>query len=339
LFGRHGFSNVGRNRAWLKQLATALPQRELDGVIGFNKLPGIDVYYGSDPCYLAKSRRLKSAWFRLLPRYHHFAALEESVFRQGQRTQILLLTPHEIPLYRQFYQTEADRFHVLPPGIQRLEFSEVRREATRQQIRDTHGWPRNERLLLLVGSGFRVKGLDRAIAALASLPTEWKGQSRLVVIGQNRSNEFALQAGRLGVGDRVTFLGGRDDVPDWLLAADVLVHPAYSESAGMILLEAMTAGVPVLTTDTCGYAAHVERAGAGIVLPSPFRQADCNRALAAMLLSDQVPTWRANGVAYADREDLYSCHESAVEIIEATVRKKSGAPADLTTKPKTGRCS
>jgi UDP-glucose:(heptosyl)LPS alpha-1,3-glucosyltransferase len=36
----------------------------------------------------------------------------------------------------------------------------------------------------------------------------------------------------------VHFLGGRGDVPEWLLASDVLVHPAYSESAGMILLEA-----------------------------------------------------------------------------------------------------
>lgn len=333
MFGRHGLSNVGRNRAWLKQLAATLPQRGLDGIIGFNKLPGIDVYYGSDPCYVAKIRRLKSAWFRLLPRFRHFSALEESVFRRGGRAEVLLLTPHEIPLYQEYYQTEQDRFHVLPPGIQRVEFSEHRRQEARQRLREQHGWPRDERLLLLVGSGFRVKGLDRAIAALASLPAALKAQSRLVVIGQNRSGEFALQARRLGIGDRVTFLGGRDDVPDWLLAADALVHPAYSESAGMILLEAMTAGLPVLTTDTCGYAFHVERAEAGIVLPSPFRQEDCDRALAEMLTSDRVPAWRANGVAYAAREDLYSCHERAVEIIETTVRKKSVLPIDKITRP------
>lgn len=333
LFGRHGWSNVGRNRAWLKQLAVALPQRGLDGIIGFNKLPGIDVYYGSDPCYVAKILRLKSAWFRLLPRFRHFAALEESVFRRGGPAEILLLTPHEIPLYEEHYQTEQSRFHVLPPGIQRMEFSEYRRQNARKLLREQHGWPPNERLLLLVGSGFRVKGLDRAIAALSSLPAELKAQSRLVVIGQNRSGEFTRQARRLGIGERVIFLGGRDDVPDWLLAADALVHPAYSESAGMILLEAMTAGLPVLTTDTCGYAFHIERAEAGIVLPSPFRQHDCNRALAEMLSSDRVLAWRANGIAYAAREDLYSCHERAVEIIETTVRKKSISPNGKSANP------
>jgi len=332
LFGRHGFSNVGRNRAWLKQLATTLPQRGLDGIIGFNKLPGLDVYYGSDPCYVAKMARLKPAWQRWLPRYRHFATLEEGVFRHGAKTQVLLLTPQEIPLYQQFYRTERERFHVLPPGIQKREFSEHKRQAERLRLRAGHGWPVEDRLLILVGSGFRVKGLDRAISALASLPEELREQTRLVVIGQNRPGEFAWQAKRLGVSERVHFLGGRNDVPEWLFASDILVHPAYSESAGMILLEAMAAGLPVLTTDTCGYAFHVTRGGGGAVLPSPFDQVKCNFALAHMLTSGETATWRASGIAYAAREDLYSCHERAADLIEETLRRKPaalpGAPAN-----------
>ena len=321
LSGRRGFSNVGRNRAWLRQLAATLPVRGLDGLIGFNKLPGLDVYYGSDPCYAAKSERLKSAWHRWLPRHRHFAALEKSVFAPGG-PQILLLTPHEIPLYQKFYGTEPERFHILPPGIARREFSEAQRHAAREKIRADHHWPADERLLLLVGSGFRVKGLDRAITALAALPTTLRDQTRLVVIGQNRTGEFELLARRLGVSGRVHFLGGRDDVPDWLLAADLLLHPAYSESAGMILLEALTAGLPVLTTDTCGYALHIVNAGAGIVLPSPFSQDACNRTLADMLDSEKNSEWRANGLAYAAREDLYSCHERAADLIEEIIRQK-----------------
>jgi UDP-glucose:(heptosyl)LPS alpha-1,3-glucosyltransferase len=325
LFGRHGFSNVGRNRAWLKQLATTLPQRGLDGIVGFNKLPGLDVYYGSDPCYVAKMARLKPAWQRWLPRYRHFAALEEAVFRHGAKTQVLLLTPQEIPLYQRFYHTEGERFHVLPPGIQKREFQEQRRQAERLRLRASHGWPADDRLLILVGSGFRVKGLGRAISALASLPAELRVQTRLVVIGQNRPSEFAWQAKRLGVGERVHFLGGRNDVPEWLIASDVLVHPAYSESAGMILLEAMAAGLPVLTTDTCGYAFHVTRGEGGVVLPSPFQQDECNRALLQMLTSGEAAIWRTNSIAYAAREDLHSCHERAADVIEETVRRKSAA--------------
>ena len=325
LFGHRGFSNVSRNRAWVKQLATVLPQRDLDGVVGFNKLPGLDVYYGSDPCYVAKAERLFPAWHRWLCRFRHFRELERSVFAAGRPAQILLLTPHEIPLYQEFYGTERERFHVLPPGVTRHEYSEEQRLETRTRIRSEQGWGSDERLLLLVGSGFRVKGLDRAILALAALPAELQSKTHLVVIGQNRTGEFATLARQQGIGERVHFLGGRLDVPDWMLAADLYFHPARSESAGMVLLEAMTAGLPVLTTDTCGYAFHVAKAGAGIVLPSPFNQEECNRALAEMLALDRASVWRANELAYAAKEDLYSCHERAADLIEETIRRKVAA--------------
>src|ERR1043166_1296337 len=321
LFGRSGWSNIARNRAWLKQLERALPEHRLDGIIGFNKLPGLDVYYGSDPCYAARVQRTKSFWYRWLPRYRHFHALEESVFARQKPTHILVLTEQQIPRYEKFYGTERERFHVLPPGIERKTFSEEQKQNTRVRLRHENAWPADEQVLLLVGSGFRVKGLDRAIRSLAALDETMRERTRLVVIGQNRPAEFALLARQLGVSDRVHFLGGRYDVFDWLLAADLLVHPARSEAAGMILLEALTAGLPVLVTDVCGYAFHIERAAAGRVLASPFAQEQCDAAVREMLVSPQRETWSANGVAYAAREDLYSCHERAAELIESIVQR------------------
>ncbi len=322
LFGRHGWSNLWRNRVWLKQLQATLPSLGMDGVIGFNKLPGLDVYYGSDPCYAARIRRLKPAWYRWLPRYRHFAALEKLVFTQGQRTEILVLTDHEIPSYQEFYGTERHRFHVLPPGITRRDFSPQQKQATHARLRQEHGWAVDERILLLVGSGFRVKGLDRAIRSLAALDAAVRASTRLVVIGQNRPGEFALLARQLGVHEQVHFLGGRHDVFDWLLAADLLIHPARSEAAGMILLEALTAGLPVMATDVCGYARHIERAEAGRVLPSPFSQAQCDTTAGDMLISPHRERWSRNGLAYAAHEDLYSCHARAVELIENIVGQK-----------------
>lgn len=320
--GRRGLSNISRNRHFLEQLDSRRPALALDGVVGFNKMPGLDVYFGADPCYVARIQRTRPWWCRWLPRYRHFGELERSVFVAGSATQILLLTEHEIPLYQKYYGTESDRFHVLPPGIARRACSEEMRRAARSRLRSERGWLDEERLLLLAGSGFRVKGLDRAITGLAALPTKVRAQTRLAVIGQNRSGEFANLARRLGVGDRVHFLGGRLDLPDWMMAADALIHPAYSETAGMVLVEALTFGLPVLTTDICGYAFHIVKANAGIVLSSPFDQEQCNRALTEMLTSGTSATWRANGLAYAATEDLYSCHERAADIIEETIRRK-----------------
>jgi UDP-glucose:(heptosyl)LPS alpha-1,3-glucosyltransferase len=245
------------------------------------------------------------------------------VFAVGRRTQILLLTNHEIPIYQKYYGTERERFHVLPPGIVRRVDTDADRIKARRRLRADHGWKEDEHLLLLVGSGFRVKGVDRAIDALSGLPASLREQTRLIVIGQNRSGEFMQQARRLGVAGRVHFVGGRLDVPDWLSASDLYFHPAYSESAGMILLEAMAAGLPVLTTDTCGYAFHVEKAAAGIVLASPFDAEVCRQKLGEMLTSKQRGNWRANGLVYAAKEDLYSCHERAADLIEQAIRGRA----------------
>ena len=67
-------------------------------------------------------------------------------------------------------------------------------------------------------------------------------------------------------------VNGSSQVPELLLAADLLIHPSLKESAGMVILEAIVAGLPVLTTSSCGYAFHVEQAQAGVVCPMPFQQ-------------------------------------------------------------------
>jgi UDP-glucose:(heptosyl)LPS alpha-1,3-glucosyltransferase len=193
----------------------------------------------------------------------------------------------------------------------------------RASFRDEFELAPEDRLLLAVGSGFKVKGLDRTLRGLASLPEDLGRRTRLFVIGQDNPAPFLRLAGRLGVADRMTIFAGRDDIPRFLLGADLLVHPAYYENTGTVLLEALIAGLPVLTTDTCGYAFHVERAEAGRVVRSPFDQRQLNRDLSAMLGSRDWQRWSANGIAYGRREDLYSMPELAARIITETIWRRA----------------
>jgi UDP-glucose:(heptosyl)LPS alpha-1,3-glucosyltransferase len=96
--------------------------------------------------------------------------------------------------------------------------------------------------------------------------------------------------------------------------ADILLHPSVHESAGMVLLEAIVAGLPVLTTANCGYAFHVERAEAGIVCPEPFEQSRLNAALVYMLEGDRS-AWTLHGIQYGQQHNLYSMPEAAAAIL------------------------
>ena len=120
----------------------------------------------------------------------------------------------------------------------------------------------------------------------------------------------------MGIAERVSFLGGRDDVPALLQAADGLVLPAHDENTGTAILESAAAGLPVLATANCGYADYVERAGAGIVTPTPFRQAHFNADLERLLTAAERPEWSRNGRLLGEGEDIYGMAQSAVRALE-----------------------
>ncbi len=167
-----------------------------------------------------------------------------------------------------------------------------------------------------IGSGFKTKGLDRSLKALAALPKALRRRTRLIAIGQDDPKPFLLQIAALGLNDQVQILKGRSDIPRFLLGADLLIHPAYNENTGTVLLEALVSGLPVLVTDVCGYAHYIAEADAGRVLPSPFEQDSLNRLLAEML--EDAPAraaWSRNGLAYADHADLYSMPQRAADLI------------------------
>jgi UDP-glucose:(heptosyl)LPS alpha-1,3-glucosyltransferase len=298
---------------WVQQ---DLRRHPADRVIGFNKMPGLDVYYAADPCYVEKVRTQRHPLYRLLPRYRHFTAYEKAVFATSSKTRILMLSSLQMPIFLKHYGTPTHRIHILPPGISPDRRAPPDAPARRQAFRAEFQLADDDFLLVQIGSGFRTKGLDRSLKALAALPPELRRRTRLIAIGEDNPKPFIRQARLLGLESRFTILPGRDDIPRFLLGADLLIHPAYSENTGNVLLEALVAGLPVLTTDACGYAHYVVDADAGKVVTSPFAQADLDTKLAHMLSdADARGHWQANGLRFAAEADIYSRAARAVDVI------------------------
>lgn len=311
-----GFQNHTRAKKFAQQVQQQLAKNQYDLILGFNKMPGLDVYYAADTCYQARVNKKNNFLYRLLPRYQSLVAAEKSVFAEDTKTQILLISPLQKNEFVRYYQTPENRFHLLPPGIEKNRIAPENSAELREKTRAELGIKSNEFLLLMVGSGFKTKGLDRGLLALAALPEDIKNRTQLYVIGKDDPATFQAQAKKLDIHDRVKFLGGRDDVPRFLLAADLLLHPAYNENTGTVLLEAVVSGLPVLTTDICGYAHYIIEANAGRVLPSPFQQQVFNQTLQNMLLSLPDAPWQTNGLAFAKAADIYSMPERAVDLLE-----------------------
>ena len=294
----------------------------VDLLVGMNKMPGLDGYYAGDVCFVAKARGQRPRAYRWTPRYRHFAAFEESVFGAEAATEVLTISPRETDIYQAVYGTPSRRLHALPPGLERWCVPDP---ASRGAARAALGAADGDALLLFVGSGFVTKGLDRGLRALAALPEALRARTCLRVIGADRAGAFERLARRLGVASRVRFLGGRDDVPALLGAADGLLLPSRNEATGTVILEAAAAGVPVLATANCGYASYIASADAGVVTPEPFDQQRFNTDLERLLVSEERAAWARNGRELGRDQRLYAMPREAVDLLERLARRRRTA--------------
>lgn len=282
-------------------------------MLGFNRMPGLDYYFAADSCFARKALQERPWWYRLAPRTRQYLAWERAVFGAESHSVALLLSPQQQRDYGTFYGTPAARLQMLPPGIRREFMLPQDAAEQRAQLRRELGLSDTDLLVLQVGSGLRVKGVARSLQALHALAPALAARVHYVQIGRGDLEAWRRRAARLGL-SRVQFLGARDDVQRFMLGADLLLHPSLQESAGMVILEAIVSGLPVLVTASCGYAFHVEQAGAGLVCPEPFRQETLDHLLQHMLQADRS-AWREAGIRYGSTQALYDMPAAVAALV------------------------
>jgi len=320
--GARGHSNLAMDRNFSDDVTHLLDETgRWDCIIGFSRLmAGLDFYYAADPCYQLRIRRDRSWFYRYTPRFKWGAELERHLFANGGNARIFLLTDMELNAYQDFYATEQNRLLVLPPSIKRRDLSVQEKLDLRERVRMRMNWDADSTILLFVGSGFETKGLDRAIQALSDVSQD--NHVQLYVAGTGKTGRYERLASKLGVADSVSFLGGRDDAWELMVAADLMIHPARSENTGTVLVEALSAGTGVMTTDRCGFASHIQSSGAGAVLESPFNRGSFARKLHELIGED----WQKrseSALQYAECTDLYSGMETAADHLERFLHDKS----------------
>ena len=299
-----------------------LAKNPVDVVVGINKIPELDVYYAGDSCFEEIARNQRSRLYRLLPRYRHFSKYEKAVFGRESKAEILMISKYQKFFFDKYYKTAPERMHFLPPGISEDKFPPKNLEVLRQDFRKQLNLRPKEKLLLFVGSGFKKKGLARALRAFSSLTYEIRGKTKFLVVGQDKQTYFRILSFCLFISKQVSFLGGKANVSDFLFAADLLILPALDENTGTVILEAIVSGTPVLTTENCGYSNYVVESGMGDVVSLPFQQNALNRSLEILLKNIDKEDWLEKSKDFLNHVDVTSLHEKAANKIHRFAVKK-----------------
>lgn len=306
-----GHSNHSMAARFTEDCQSILSQEEYDTAICFSRVPGTPFHFCGDPCYQDKFQRTKSPLAKWLPRYRYLLSNESELFGNASDTHIFFLAASEIPAYQAHYPLKDPRYTLLPPWLKKAETGLGSQQDTKSKLVDELGLGSDSQFLLFVGSDFQRKGLDRAIEALAALK---QSNIHLVACGQDNPSAYDKLASQLGIAGQVHCLGARDDIPQWMSASSLLIHPARQETAGMVLLEAMTYGLPVLCTEQCGYSTHVAQAGCPLldkhINPDKLAQTIATALEQQSTLSQQVLAWASEPTRYHTADQILNAMRS-----------------------------
>ncbi len=183
----------------------------------------------------------------------------------------------------QYYGVEPGRIVVIPNGVS-LHGGDRSGEFL-ASLRKQWGIAEEERVLLFTGNEFSRKGLKSVLEAMAKLDMP---NLRLVVAGRGNIRPYERLAEALRLAGRVTFLGSVEN-PDRLFGvADLFVFPTLYEPFGMVVLEAMAAGVPVITSKSCGAVEGMTQGFHGIFLDDPTSAAEVADGIRRLLADENL---------------------------------------------------
>ena len=255
--------NLWRDWSFSRAARAAWMREGFDVVQSHERIPGCDVYRAGDGVHrrwLELRRSAGGAFERisiaLNPYHRYMCAAERRVFEHPRLRAVICISRMVREDVRRSFRIDPEKLHVIYNGVDLAHFHPHERERLRLATRAAMRIGAADTAFIYVGSGFARKGLGAAIDALARAA---RPDFRLLVAGRDRDLErFRRQAQDAGVGDRVHFLGGRDDMRAPYAAADCLLLPSLYDPFGIAVLEALAMGLPAIVSSRCGASEIIE---------------------------------------------------------------------------------
>jgi UDP-glucose:(heptosyl)LPS alpha-1,3-glucosyltransferase len=245
--------------AFADHLAALQPGRLCDVLFSLERVWRCDCYRAGDGVHrvwLERRARAepgwRSRWRAWTPKHRQLLALEAALFGPTGPRAIIANSQLVAAEITDAYGCAPERISVVYNGLPPAAFP-APDPACRARAREEYKLAENECAVLFAGSGWQRKGLAVALAAVECLPANLRAV--LLVAGRGDPRAFSQKAAR---SDQVRFLGPVSDMRSCYAAADIFVLPTLYDPFSNACLEALAAGLPVITTASNGFAEVIE---------------------------------------------------------------------------------
>jgi UDP-glucose:(heptosyl)LPS alpha-1,3-glucosyltransferase len=299
-----------------RKLQESLEKDKVDCSVAFSRVPGCDFYFAYDNPAAETFHRVKSFLKYFMLGKRSALKLEDAIFNEESNTKIFHLSDFQKKRYINWYETQNERFILLPPGIPHELKDQSQREEKRDSFRKKQHIEDDEIVLLMRGSGFRATGIDRGIAAFASIPKEYRKMCKLVICAHGEIEVMRKLADELGVSKYLLFLNpDKHDIYSVVAGSDLMIHMPRQLSADSAPLEAIVSGVPVIGVEDYIYASHIESSG-GVLVTYPFERKTFARVLCMVISTpEKLEEMKREASAYGEQADFYHRVEVVVKHI------------------------
>jgi UDP-glucose:(heptosyl)LPS alpha-1,3-glucosyltransferase len=260
--------------------ARELARHDFDLVIGFAHVWRQDVLIAVGGSYRGmldhsqarfRSPVRRALWWTgklLNPKHWLYRLIEHKQFSRGNGP--LVIAPSRLVAwdFRRWHGVPAGRIAIVPFAPER-EGSGAAGNGLRRVFRRRWGLADDDVAVLFAAHNYSLKGLDPLLEAMVPVARACP-QVRLVACGSRRDRRYRRRASRLGLDDRVRFLGFVDDMRECFAGSDVLASPTFYDPCSLTVLEALAAGLPVITTRANGAGELLSEGDDGFVIDSPW---------------------------------------------------------------------
>ncbi|GMV98488.1 MAG: glycosyltransferase family 4 protein [Phycisphaerae bacterium] len=275
-----------RTRQFIQKATRYVSEHDFDVVHCITPCPAADVYQprgGTVPETLERNlamrgsplwRGLKRVGQGLNLKYRVVAGLEKALLARRPAPWVIAISDYVARQLERHYHFDPARVRMIFNGVDPDTSPASERAAHRAQVRRQFSLGEADLMVLSVAHNFKLKGIGPLIRALAErvrregqrLET---GRTVALIVGRDNPAPFVRLARSLGVADRVLFTGPTPRVQAFFHAADLLVHATYYDPCSRVVLEAMSSGLPVITTRFNGAAERITDGVEGYVIDSP----------------------------------------------------------------------